>query len=353
MHGHEGADTRGRDEGASTGRLDGGTAAQDCPRRGGAETHEHLGLDRPQLLVEPGPARLDLVLSRALVDAALAALLTFPLEVLHRIRDVDTPSLHARLLERLVEETARWPHEGTSRQVLLVARLLAHEHHARRLAALAEHGLRGPLVEVAGGARRGFPAQHGEGQPARLLFVEVPIPFRAAHDVKSRQGSCQIRPSALPAGESAPPAIRSDQKAEAGSLPEIRIEETRLCSAAIAPCASTLQARGPVSSTWPRWRESPRPRGPLPRSTPSWDPCQGCEFPRPAPWFATRSSHPSTNWTGWSLARPGRATIETVVRAAAAPAARVATTGPSGWTERSNPSSYQWPYRIALRPSPR
>src|SRR5262249_37344084 len=224
-----------------TGGLDGGAAAQHRPRRGGAETHEDLGLDRPELLVEPRPARLDLVLPRALVDAPLAALLTFPLEVLDRVRDVDAPPLHAPHLERPAPDTSCRSHELTSRQVLLVARLLAHEHHARRVAAFAEHGLRGPLVEVAGGTRRGFPAQHGEGQPALLLLVEMPVPLRAVHDVKNRQEACHLRRSStksvariLPLRASRRlsrrlhPALRTDQKVEAGSLRVTRIEETRL-----------------------------------------------------------------------------------------------------------------------------
>src|SRR5499427_8812939 len=152
VHGHEGADTGWRDQLAAAGGFDRGPSTHHCSRRGGAEAHEHFGLDHPELLVEPWPARLDLVLAGLVVDSALAALLALPLEVLYCVRDVDAAPVEARPLERLVEEATGGPHEGTAREVFVVAGLLAHEDHACRCAPLAEHGLGGALVEIAGGA---------------------------------------------------------------------------------------------------------------------------------------------------------------------------------------------------------
>ena len=52
-------------------------------------------------------------------------------------------------LERAIEQRAGWADERRAVEVLLVARLLAHEHQARPRGALTEHGLRGVAPEVA------------------------------------------------------------------------------------------------------------------------------------------------------------------------------------------------------------
>src|ERR687887_611324 len=105
-----------------------------------AEADVHLRRDDVELRVEPGPARGHLAPVRLLVDAPLAARL--PLEVLDDVRDVGLPPVDPRLLERLVEDPAGRADERLPRLVLLVAGLLADEHHVRRPRALAEHCLR-------------------------------------------------------------------------------------------------------------------------------------------------------------------------------------------------------------------
>ena len=63
------------------------------------------------------------------MDAALA--LRRPLEVLDHVGDVDLGAVDARRLQRLVEHAAGRSHERPALLVLLVAGLLAHEHHVR------------------------------------------------------------------------------------------------------------------------------------------------------------------------------------------------------------------------------
>ncbi len=52
-------------------------------------------------------------------------------------------ALDAGSLERPVQESSGGPDERQALLVLLVARLLADQHHARMRVARAEHGLRG------------------------------------------------------------------------------------------------------------------------------------------------------------------------------------------------------------------
>jgi hypothetical protein len=80
------------------------------------------------------------------------------LEVLYRICHVDAGSIDSGLLERRVEQLPGWTDEGMSGPILLIARLLADEHHIRRLGPFAEHGLRRVHPKVA-------PATTGSGIP--------------------------------------------------------------------------------------------------------------------------------------------------------------------------------------------
>src|SRR5581483_2177561 len=107
-----------------------------CGRR--AEQHERPRLDHRQLRLEPWPARDLLCPGRRVVDPARAARL--PLEVLDRVRDVRLLPVDARFGERLVEQPAGRPDERRARLVLLVARLLADEHHLGTQQPLAEDG---------------------------------------------------------------------------------------------------------------------------------------------------------------------------------------------------------------------
>ena len=128
-------------------------------RRGRTSTSR---LHHGQLGLEPRAAGRDLRPVRLLVDAALAARL--PLEVLDGVRDVDVDAVDPRRLERLVEQPARRADERLPGLVLLVAGLLAHEHHLGRPRPLSEHGLRPHLPEVAAPAGCGRLAEGAQGQ---------------------------------------------------------------------------------------------------------------------------------------------------------------------------------------------
>src|SRR5690348_2483553 len=103
--------------------------AEERLRRRRAEADEHRRLHDRELRLEPGAAGHLLGPARLRVDAPLPARL--PLEVLDRVRDVDLPAVDPREIERLVEQAPRRPDERAALLVLLVARLLADEHHRR------------------------------------------------------------------------------------------------------------------------------------------------------------------------------------------------------------------------------
>ena len=94
------------------------------------------------------------------MDAALAA--GVPLEVLDGIRDVRRRAVDARLDERVVEDSPRRADERLAGPVLLVARLLADQHHLRSRRALAEHGLGPNFPEVAAATARSRVAEGGQ-----------------------------------------------------------------------------------------------------------------------------------------------------------------------------------------------
>jgi hypothetical protein len=74
--------------------------------------------------------------------------------VLDRVGDVGPRPVDPGLGQRVVEHPAGGPDERGAGEVLLVARLLADEHHLGAGRPLAEDHLGGVAVEVAGGAGR-------------------------------------------------------------------------------------------------------------------------------------------------------------------------------------------------------
>ena len=104
-----------------------------------------------------GPAGADVPGLRGLVDAPVP--LAAEREVLDGVRDVGVLAGDARLDQGLVEQPAGGPDERGERAVLLVAGLLADEHHPRGRRARPEDGAGRALVELAGGAAGGPLAQ--------------------------------------------------------------------------------------------------------------------------------------------------------------------------------------------------
>ena len=136
------------------------------------ERDDELGANGTDLALEPLPACLHLGRRGLLVDSSLAA--RRPLEVLHRVRDVQGLTRQSHLLEGVVENPTRRPDERLAGPVLLVAGLLADEHDACGSGPLTANTLRGPLPEAAGPASIELPdrrkAECGMARRGRPLW---------------------------------------------------------------------------------------------------------------------------------------------------------------------------------------
>ncbi len=123
-------------------------------------------------MIEPPAAGGDLAAVRGLVQAALAAGLV--LEVLHGVGHVGLAPLDPSLGQGPVQHPAGRTDEGLARQVLLVARLLADEHHRGVGRPLARNTLGGVGPEVAAAAVLDRLGDRGEGARLRCAaFLAV------------------------------------------------------------------------------------------------------------------------------------------------------------------------------------
>ena len=125
--------------------------------RGGAQGHNHLGLDQRDLRLEPGTTSRNFLGVWFLVNAAFATRL--PLKMFDNIRDVSLGTIDAGLLERSIKKSAGGTNERFAREIFFVARLFADKHHYRAAAAFAEDSLGAELPKVTSFATGGRGAQ--------------------------------------------------------------------------------------------------------------------------------------------------------------------------------------------------
>ena len=78
------------------------------------------------------------------MDPSLAAL--FELKMFHGVGDVDVRAFDACISEGTVEKCTRRANEGTSSQILSIARLLPDQHHPRGDRTFSENRLRGGAI---------------------------------------------------------------------------------------------------------------------------------------------------------------------------------------------------------------
>ena len=96
-----------------------------------------------------------------------------PLEVLDGVRHVDVVAIDPGGLEGTVEDASGRADERTALPVLLVSRLLAHQHDVRRGASLAEHRLGRVPVQRAGGAALHRSPHHREVRRRARNFASL------------------------------------------------------------------------------------------------------------------------------------------------------------------------------------
>ena len=92
------------------------------------------------------------------------------LEVLDRVGDVDQAAVDAGGFETLVQQSPRRAHERAPLPVLLVAGLLAHEHHLGVPGTLAEHRLGGVRPQATAATAR---CRHAHALERRARRDEV------------------------------------------------------------------------------------------------------------------------------------------------------------------------------------
>src|SRR5688572_473317 len=165
-------------------------------RSGGAETDDNRRLHGAQLRFQPRAARLHFRRTRLLVDAPLATRL--PLEVFYGVGDIHLIARDAGVGKRLVEQRARGPDKRLPLPVLLIARLLADEHHPRALRPCPEHDLCGGLIEIAPAAFVRGRAQHLQTcrlrhERRRGLLVVTGLAHRYSSFVRLPPSRCALR----------------------------------------------------------------------------------------------------------------------------------------------------------------
>ena len=137
--------------------------AKQSLRRTGTKADENLRLHNFQLRIQPGAARFNFRMARFLVNAPLAALRSFPLEMLHNIRDVYLGAVDPHLDQNFVQKPPRGPDKRMSLPVFVIAGLLPHKHDQSLGRPLSKDGLSRVLPQIAASTLRPPPVAGSEG----------------------------------------------------------------------------------------------------------------------------------------------------------------------------------------------
>lgn len=97
------------------------------------------------------------------MESPLAALL--PVEVLHRIGDIDQSAAQAGLCQSVVKQSSGGTHKGPALTIFLVARRFTDQHQRGRRWPFAKDRLSGKLVKRATLTTFGRPLESREGLP--------------------------------------------------------------------------------------------------------------------------------------------------------------------------------------------
>ena len=103
-------------------------------------------LNNSQLRFQPRPAGRDLARIWFLMNPAFPARL--PLKMLHRIRHINPRSINSSFLERLVHNFPSRTNERFARDIFVIARLFANQHHRCVLRPFAKNSLGRSLVQM-------------------------------------------------------------------------------------------------------------------------------------------------------------------------------------------------------------
>src|SRR4051812_1863092 len=88
----------------------------------------------------------------------------FPLEVLHRVRDVNLLAVDSGILQGAVEDFSSRADEWFARDIFLITWLFPEQHQYRAFRTFAENGLGRVFEKMAGGAVFRGALQRGEAR---------------------------------------------------------------------------------------------------------------------------------------------------------------------------------------------
>src|SRR5579872_520615 len=136
--------------------------AQQRLRRACAQANQNLRSYNLQFRVKPGAACFNFRMARLLVNAALAALRGYPLEMLHYICDVDIRAIDSYFGKHLIQQPSGGSNERMTGSVFTIARLLSYEHHPGSGWTFSKYRLGAELPKIAGFAGLGGLLQRRE-----------------------------------------------------------------------------------------------------------------------------------------------------------------------------------------------
>jgi hypothetical protein len=131
----------------SSGGINGKRSTGQGAQRGSSERDNDLWLNRSDFLIQPNIACFDFTDSGLFVQPPLAA--RFPLEMLHRVRDVNVAASEPGCLQGLIEHPPCGPDERMTAQVFFVAWLFSDQHDSGPVGPFAHHSLGSVLPQIA------------------------------------------------------------------------------------------------------------------------------------------------------------------------------------------------------------
>ena len=122
--------------------------------------HDEVGLNDPQFRFHPGTTRGDFARVRLLVNPAFAARL--PFEVFHHVRDINLRPIDSGVLERAIHNLPSRTYEWFARDIFVIARLFANQHHRCALRTFAKDSLGRSFVQMTSSAMSRCLAHRGQ-----------------------------------------------------------------------------------------------------------------------------------------------------------------------------------------------
>jgi len=108
--------------------------------------HDEFGPNDPLFRFQPRTARCDFARFRLLMNPPFPAGL--PFEVFHRVRDVNLRPINSSFLERAIHNFPSRTNERFARDIFVIARLFANQHHRCVLRPFAKNSLGRSLVQM-------------------------------------------------------------------------------------------------------------------------------------------------------------------------------------------------------------